>query len=75
MFKLKFTVEAGVLMRGTLRRELEKYCFMRNLDLDLKESKGWFESAFLVTIKGPAKLGIQVREDMERWRTQLDEVV
>jgi len=75
MFRLKFTMEAGILMRGALRRELEKYCFTRNLDLDLKESKGWFESAFLVTIKGPANLGARVRMDMKQWGKQLEEAV
>jgi len=75
MFRLKFTMEAGILMRGALRREIEKYCFMRNFDLDLKESKGWFESAFLVTIKGPAKFGAQVKKDMEQWGRQLEEAV
>ena len=69
MFRLKFTMEAGILMRGALRRELEKYCFTRNLDLDLKES------AFLVTIKGPANLGALVRKDMKQWGKQLEEAV
>jgi len=71
MFRLKFTIEAGVLRRGALRKEIERYCFIRDYDLDLRESKGWFESTFFVSIKGPEKFGLQVKKDIVQWGKQL----
>lgn len=72
-FHLKFSIDVGVLRRRALRKEIERYCFIRDYDLDLKESKGWFESTFFVSIKGPEKFGLQVKKDIVQWSKQLEE--
>ena len=48
----KFTFTAGLLLRGTIVRDLERFCFENDLELDLRESKGWLESQYLVKISG-----------------------
>ena len=49
---LKFTFTAGLLLRGKIVRDLERFCFENDLKLDLRESKGWLESQYLVKITG-----------------------
>jgi hypothetical protein len=51
--KVKVPFTAGALIRGRVRREIEKYCDYHGLKYELKEYKGLLESDFLLTVEGP----------------------
>jgi uncharacterized protein YhdP len=62
-----FTLEAGALIRGQVRRELEKAAWERGLDIKTDESKGFFESVYRFTVTGESKAVVAFINDSERW--------
>ena len=62
MAKMKFIAEANLLSRGELRRVLKKADFDYDLNMKLKEEKGWFHSTFFVTMEGPTEVLFQVKK-------------
>lgn len=49
-----FSVNAGILVRGYYRREFARADFLiKDLTLDIQESKGFFSSDFTVKGEGP----------------------
>jgi hypothetical protein len=71
MARLKFTAQAGPLLRTNLRRKLEEAAFKYDLKLDLKEDKGWFTSAFFVTFEGPANILKALKKWLEEFEREL----
>lgn len=66
----KTSFEAGFLIRGQIRRELERAVFMGELG-SFKELKGWLESEFLLTDPKPSVIRWlrQVETDMQEQRS------
>lgn len=64
---LRMPVEAGALVRGQVRRTVESYAWQMGLDIDIKESRGWLESTFLLTVHGPANKLVEFGEAVKRW--------
>lgn len=68
----RFSLEAGALVRGQVRRALEKARFQLEGEgggLELREAKGWLASDFYVTARGPAWL----LEQLVGWARGLDD--
>lgn len=55
MYKLKFTLVAGLLHRNQLERIIRDACFKYNLELTLEKSNGFFDTQFYVVVQGPKK--------------------
>lgn len=51
--KAKVPFTAGALIRGQVRREIQRFCDYHGLQYELKEYKGLLESDFLLTVEGP----------------------
>jgi len=48
----RFQIEAGRLIRGIVRRQVESACWSLGLTCDVRESKGFLESLYLFTVAG-----------------------
>jgi hypothetical protein len=68
---LRFQVEAGALFRNGVRREIEQYAWDANLELTLREDKGFIDSVFYVTMVGPEQKIRQALKDVNAWGAQL----
>jgi hypothetical protein len=60
---LRFTFEAGALVRRKIEKELHKNAFLIGLALTLEEKKGLLDSLFLAQIEGPPE---KVKQFVER---------
>jgi len=49
---VKFSVFAGAVVRGQIKREIKRAAFQNGIECSLEEEKGWIESALMFTIKG-----------------------
>ncbi len=67
MGKLRFGCTAGALVRGQIKRELEKICFDLNLKLTIKESKGLIESNLSIEIIGDDATITALRPSLDKW--------
>ncbi len=63
----KFSIQAGLLHRGTVKRELERVCFENDVECDIKENRGWLESDLLVTLKGEKGIVERVARGVANW--------
>jgi len=55
--QIRFPIEAGLLVRGSLRQVLARENFRYDqLTITWHEKKDWLESNFEVKVKGPANL-------------------
>lgn len=52
MGTFKFELTLGRFIKKSIIRELNAFCFSRNLKIDIKEDNGWFDSQLLITITG-----------------------
>ena len=50
--KARFTIEAGCVVRGQVKRAIEAAAWQRNIQCNIKESKGLLESVLMVTLEG-----------------------
>ena len=63
----KTTIYAGLLVRGRIKREIERLCFTHNVECDIKENRGWLESDLLVTLKGEPDILKRVAKGLVNW--------
>jgi hypothetical protein len=57
----KFSIEAGLLVRGQIRNTLKLLSFQHDIELKLEEDKGWLGSLFMVRLEGRYKDIMAVR--------------
>lgn len=72
MTKARFSLEAGALVRGAVRRGLEKARFgleAKGGTLEYREAKGWLSSDFYVQAEGPEWM----LEQLVDWASGLDD--
>lgn len=55
MSQIEFTATAGLMVRGSLRREIQEYCFLHGLFCNIQEDKGLFQSLYKFTVAGPER--------------------
>lgn len=67
----RIEITAGLLSRGAIRRAIKSLAFEYSLELDLQEDKGWLESLFLLSVRGP---GYDVLSFQNRLLGFLDEI-
>jgi len=67
MGRLKFSATAGALIRKQFRRELEKVCFENDLELDIRENKGFFESDYFIKITGEDHILLALEPALKDW--------
>ena len=72
MATLKFTIDAGRVIRDQVRWQLEKYCWRHDLHIQFVEDRRPWSSNFLVTISGGAPEVEQARRDTKAWITILE---
>ena len=61
---MTFDIQAGALVRGTLRRELERIKFLGH-DITWNEQKGWLGSNF--TIIAPEHIARAIYSALDKW--------
>lgn len=71
MGTMTFTLEAGALVRGTVIRSLRSFCWNNQLDIDVQEDKGFFESLYRVRIMGTE---VNIRRCMNPIENYLNDV-
>lgn len=49
----KISIEAGVLVRGNVKKEIEKAAFKLGLECEVFEDKGLLDSEYIFRVKGP----------------------
>lgn len=52
MAHYKTSVSLGMIVRGGVKREMEAFCHLKNLDLRIEESKGVLESTYFIEVEG-----------------------
>lgn len=52
MATAKFSLEAGLVVRGAIKRGLKRAAFKYDVGLDIDEQRGWFESVLLCRASG-----------------------
>jgi len=65
--KLTFRYTAGALIRNKIKREFEKICFDHDLELNIREVKGIFDSDYFVKITGNTKIIMALKPHLEKW--------
>ncbi|MBI5208829.1 MAG: hypothetical protein HY927_02510 [Elusimicrobia bacterium] len=71
--RAKITFTAGALLRGRVRRELERFLDQQDgVTYRLKEYKGWLSSDFLLTIEGPDERVREVSSAIQSWFNSLE---
>lgn len=68
---LKFTFHAGALIAGQIKSEIQKICFERDLDCEIKKFGGWISSDYGVTITGDAQKLKDLMPLLQRWSAKL----
>ncbi len=63
----KFTMTVGRLIRNAVKRELRRSAFEADVEIDIKEEKGFFQSDLLVTVSG------EDRDKLEMYHASLVE--
>lgn len=62
----KYSITAGTLKKGEIKRNIEEFCFLNNIKVSLKENNGLLESVLLYEFSGPkeeiSKLKINLRQ-------------
>lgn len=66
-----YLFEAGILIRGALKRELTKYLTMKQLPYTIEENKGLIESLYRVAVTGT----VDQHSAFERFCQQLEEAL
>jgi hypothetical protein len=68
MATLELTITAGLLIRGRIKREIQRYCWEHDIILEINEAKGWLESVmhFKMTTDDDTRIQSAAR-DMQRW--------
>jgi hypothetical protein len=64
---LKFSLVAGLLIRGTIRRGLKLLAFSHDIDLEIEEERGLIESVFLIKGEGENEKTRQFIEAVKSW--------
>jgi hypothetical protein len=67
MATLKFTTTAGALIRGQVKREVQKYCWENDIILRTKEAKGLFESVLHFQMYGDDPAIQRAVLELKRW--------
>lgn len=70
MSSLRFTLEAGALVRSAAVRELRAYCWRAGIECRIEEDRGWLSSGFRVELTGPDSALQDARRDVMRWASQ-----
>jgi hypothetical protein len=65
--RLRFMVEAGVLVRRRVVREIRRAAFTHGCAVDVVEDRGALDSLLEFQITGPAAAISRLRSDLERW--------
>ena len=60
--QLKWMWTIGAIMRGKARRVVVMVCEQNGLEWDIQEEKGFLDSLFIFTVKGPSGKLLQLRD-------------
>lgn len=62
----RVTVEAGVAIRGFVKRQVIAFCAQHDIECDVQEEKGFLESVYIFTLKGDKAKINGLKEVIER---------
>lgn len=68
-----FTISAGAVVRGRIRREIESAAWRNGLDVRTDESKGLLESVYRFTITGQSHDVTAFVSTAEQWMRRMSE--
>lgn len=71
MGSLKFTFEAGALLRGPAVKGIKNIAFMQNLSLKIDEDKGILDSNYRVKLEGPDEKILSAKDDVRELFSKL----
>jgi len=61
----RFSFKAGLLIRSAMVRAIRGFLFDEGADYTLDEDKGWFDSTYYLTIRGPESEVLA--KSIQRW--------
>jgi hypothetical protein len=67
MADLTFTMTAGLLVRGQVKREIQKYCWENDIILQTEEAKGLFESVLHFRLTAADMVLVEASRNLKRW--------
>ena len=69
---MKFSLEAGALIRGAIKRGLKQAAFECDIELAIDEQKGWLESTLLCRASGDDKNMQLFKGVVRRWLERIN---
>ena len=63
----KIRISAGLLDRGSVKRNIRSYCFDQGIECAISEEKSFWRSDFYVTLKGERGLIVRAKKDLDTW--------
>ena len=64
---MKTILEAGALLRGSVRQGLSGFGHMADGTLIFKEEKSFLDSSFMISFEGPASEAVALSAMLEAW--------
>lgn len=72
MGTLKFTFEAGALVRGQAVKGIKNIAFMKNLSIKIDEDKGILDSNFRIKLEGSDEKILSAKDDIKSFLSKLE---
>lgn len=72
MGTMKFTFEAGALVRGKAIKHIKDVAFMKNLSLKIDEDKGILESNFRIKLEGSNEKILAAKDDIQSFLAKME---
>ncbi len=73
MGRLRFPVEAGAAIRGTVKRSIMSGAWSHGLEVEVEEDKGFLESVYRFTVTGPDDRVLAFKARLETWMRNLSD--
>lgn len=67
MATMRFTVRAGALVRGYVKREIGDYAHNNDITCQIDEDKGWFVSSLRFTVSGETDKLKRMQDSIKQW--------
>ncbi|MDE2104981.1 MAG: hypothetical protein KGL39_47525, partial [Patescibacteria group bacterium] len=67
---MKFRVEAGALVRGSVRQQVEDACWQAGLECEVRESKRFLQSTYYFKLSGDNRAITEFAAWFARWSAE-----
>lgn len=69
---LTLTFEAGMIVRGQIKRELTRAAWEAGLSIEIEEERGFFVSVMRFRVSGDGRRLIAFKAAVEQWAAKLE---